>query len=292
MSYQDANNNAKPVIFRYGTVTGDEGLDTPYPGNAKILGGIGNNMTSIDPGTADGAQVVATNSSTHKGGVYTAVGSLALGANKGRALIAWNDEANGNLVFSYSTGVDESALLSTSTSVWQGNARIIDSGDLAGWYVDMAVDSDDGIHLAWYNSGSQDLKYAYLSAYNEAFQVVTVDSYLSPGTKLMINVRKEGANQVPYISYYHLSLSGTRNAARVAWREDFSSLKNGAVSDQFTGAWEVMSVPTNNIPAEDYICNGVPSTGTFNKTGANLANSVVLGYLTGQKRYEWAYIKR
>ena len=58
---------------------------------------------------------------------------------------------------------------------------------------------------------------------------------------------------------------------------------NGVISDKFTGSWEVMTVPADNIPVELQICNGVPKSGTYSST-------VVLGYMS-DVGYEKAYIK-
>jgi hypothetical protein len=201
------------------------------------------------------------------------------------------------LIYSYSPTTTPTAV---STAQWQANARVIDA-DFAGWYVDLTVDSNNGIHIAYYSSSGGDLKYAYLPTYDAAPQVVTVDSFLSAGTKLMINTRSEtrsvgGVNkivQVPYISYYHASFPQTKNSVRIVWRNNFDTLKDGAVMDDYTGAWEAMTVPTNNVPIEDFICNGVPSTGVTAGTwaGVNLTNSVLLAYMTNLS-YERAYIKK
>jgi hypothetical protein len=52
-------------------------------------------------------------------------------------------------------------------------------------------------------------------------------------------------------------------------------------------------VPTANIPIEDFICNGVPKTGTTTGTwsGVNLTNTVAVTYMTNLA-YERAYIKK
>jgi hypothetical protein len=287
MSYFDGNNNASPVVFRYGTVGADAN---------DIVGGIASDLSNTNPGTAAGAQVVANNTTTYKGGLYTAVGALSTG----RAVIAWYDAENKQLVYSYSQGTHTSASETTSTAQWQANAKVIDT-DFAGWHVDLTVDRNDGIHIAYYASSSGDLKYAFLPSYNaasSAIKVVTVDSFLSAGTKLMINTRQESRGGstviVPYISYYHASFMQTANSIRVAWRNDFTNLSDGAVYDDFTGAWEVMTIPTANIPMEDFVVNGVPTTGNFNTVSngsVNITNSVVLGYYTNAW-YERAYIKK
>jgi hypothetical protein len=212
-------------------------------------------------------------------------------------VIAWYDADAKQLVYSYSQGTDPSG---TTTAQWQANAKVIDT-DFAGWHVDLTVDRNNGIHIAYYTSSNGDLKYAYVPSYDaaqSAIKVVTVDSFLSAGTKLMINTRQEtrGASTVivPYISYYHASFPQTRNSVRIAWRNDFSTLADGAVADDFTGAWEAMTVPAPNVPVEDFVSVGVPSSGTFNNpggSGVNLTNSVLVGYYTN-RWYERAYIKK
>ncbi|WP_010263610.1 Ig-like domain-containing protein [Treponema primitia] len=281
MSYFDGNNANNPVVFRYGTSNGAN----------NFTGGFATQVTGNNPGTAAGAQIVANSTTDKKGGLYTAVGAL----RDGRAVIAWYDAVNQQLVYSYSSGTDPST---TTTVNWQTNAKVIDT-DFAGWHVDLTVDNNttQGIHIAYYSSSGGDLKYAYLSSYNATPQVVTVDSFLSAGTKLMINTRAEtrtvsGSSTtvyVPYISYYHASFPQTPNSVRIAWRNNFDQLLDGAIVDNFTGNWEAMTVPTPNIPIEDFICNGVPTSGNF--SGVNLTNSILLSYMTNQY-YERAYIKK
>ncbi|AEF86025.1 putative lipoprotein [Treponema primitia ZAS-2] len=274
MSYYDGNNKNNPVIFRYGLSTGPNAL----------TGGIGTDLFNNNPGTAPSAQVIANNNTFYKGGLYTAAGGLS----NGRGVIAWHDAPGRRLMYSYSNTLDPSTM---STPDWQANAKVIDA-DFAGWYVDLAVDSDNGIHIAYYANSTGDLKYVYLPSYYATPRVVTVDSYLSAGTKLMITVRKENGVQIPYISYYHASFSQTSNSVRVVWKIP-GTLTHGAINDIYTGAWEAMTVPTANIPWDEYVCNGVPTrridTGPLSMV--DLTNSVFIGYHT-DKNYERAYIKK
>jgi hypothetical protein len=293
MSYYDGNNNlanaSNPVVFRYGLSTGDNAISNDFTGITTYNSTVPTLATS----SSSPRQIVAHSNTTYKSGLYTAVGALS----DGRAVIAWYDAVAGQLVYSYSPTTTPT---SVSTNDWQANAKVIDT-DFAGWHVDLTVDGANGIHIAYYSSSGGDLKYAYLSSYNATPQVVTVDSFLSAGTKLMINTRQEsrtvnGSSQnvyVPYISYYHASFPQTANSVRIVWRNDFSALKDGAVLDDYTGAWEAMTVPTANIPVEDFVCNGVPKTGTTTGTwsGVNLTNSVVVTYMTNVS-YERAYIKK
>lgn len=275
ISYFDANNTISPVKFRYGTVANKTTITDGITGNTvnSDSAGESNNPNTTDS-SAMGYHIVASNNTNYKGGAYSAVGLTSGGV----AVVAWYDASSRSLIYSYNKNPNTPVV----GGVWQTNAKVIDDS-YAGWYVDMTVDVNDGIHIAYYNIGKGDLKYAYLSKYDATPQVVTVESYLSTGTNITINTRKEGSSIVPYISYYHAASAQTPNAVRVAWRKDFSSLTDGVIDDKFTGSWEVMTVPASNIPIEAQICNGVPTSGSYNST-------VVLGYMSDQG-YEKAYIK-
>ena len=81
----------------------------------------------------------------------------------------------------------------------------------------MAVDAGDNLHLAYYDVLNGGLWYSYIpsgyytDATNNPIETVRVDTYLSAGTKIMINTRMETRNvegvdrtaYVPYITYFH-----------------------------------------------------------------------------------------
>lgn len=265
MAYYDGNSVDDQLKFRYGDIgTNDD----------DITGGIGNNLTNNDPGSAAGFQVMADASSTYPGGQYVGIDATSGGV----AVAVWYDAQNRQLVYSYNDNPG-----GASAAQWQTNATVIDAG-FAGWYADVTVDDSDGIHIAYYTSSAGDLKYAYLPAYNGSATVVTVDSYLSTGTRLMIETRDDGSgNEVPYITYFQPSFISTTNSVRVAWRTDFTSLQDGATSDFYTGSWEVMTVPTNNVPVDGPVSGAVPTAGTY-------GGSVFLSYYTDAS-YERAYLK-
>ena len=253
--------------------------------------GQSNNPATTDS-SASGYHIVASDSTTDfKGGQYAAVGIVP--KKNGETVtgyvgvVAWYDAKASKLCYSY----NETPETAVAGGAWQTNAKYIDTAKYSGWYVDLAVDVDGGIHIAYYNSAKGDLKYVYLESYNaDPSAPVTVDSYLSVGTNITVNVRKQGNKCIPYIYYYNASGNQTANSIKVAWRKDMDTLRNGAVGDKFTGAWECMTIPSANIPVEATVCGGVP-TGTH--TGTNVINyskTVVLGYMT-DKYYEKAYIK-
>jgi len=339
MSYYDGNSTDNPVIFRYGTVGANNnfGGDLGYTETAPpaqenaAYSEAQRGRNENDPGTsAYGScpgtttantnlyrQIVANNSTTYKGSEYTAVGGLS----NGRPVIAWYDNAGSKLIFSYgdlnntmSTVYNNAnARVTTTTATWQNNAEVVDTNK--GTHVDMAVDGADNIHLAYYDPANGGLYYAYIpnnvgTPNTGAIQKVRVDTYLAVGTKIMINVRKEGSNYVPYITYFHGSFTETKNSIRVAWRKDFSgSVPHGTNEDNtFTGKWEVMTVPANGVPVSgEFICNGVPnptsavgswidpnltggySTPALTRGSVDLRRSIVVGYMTGNY-YEGAML--
>lgn len=263
MSYFDDIN--RQVRYRAGTVSG--AANTPTFGGALI------NHDNIPGGSAAGFHTVASAASLFKPGQYSAVGITNDGSI---AVIAWYDADARRLVYSWNSNPN-----AASQAQWQVNARYID-GEFTGWYVDLVVDSDNGIHIAYYNSSSGDLKYAYLSSYNADPQVVTVDSFLSTGTNVSISARKVGLNQIPYISYYMGAYTSTNFSLRTAWRSDLSSLQDGAVNDRFTGAWEVMTIPTLNNPKDFRVGIGIKNNG--------IADAPLLGYAT-TSNLETAHLK-
>ena len=255
---------------------------------------------------------IAKNNDTYEGSMFSAVGFLSTG----RPVIAWYDRTNMNLVLSYGNNASASATSDNTTGAqWQANAKIVHT--LAGSHVDMAIDAEDNIHLAYYDALNGGLYYALvpvtggIPAVNTDTHHVKVDTYMSAGTRIMLNIRQEthtaahpsgaGIRYVPYISYFHASFDETKNSIRVAWRNDFG-LDDGKIkpgsdeNDRLTGTWEVMTVPTVNVPASgQIISSGVPASGSISGTAAafqtNLTKTMIVGYLTNQN-YEGAVLKK
>ena len=277
ISYFDANHPKNPVKFRFGTV----GSSNNFTDGIADGGGTNTSagaMDSLSNGSAPGYHTIADDDSPrYKGGPYVAHGVTSGGV----AVVAWYDATNKCLVYSYNTTPQTPA----QGGVWQTNAQLIDD-DFAGWYVDLAVDKNNGIHIAYYSSSKGDLKYAYLPSYNGTATVVTVDSYLSVGTQISISTREESGKIVPYISYFQSAFTQTPSSVRVAWRNDLTgTVKDGAKDELFTGNWEVMTIPMKGIiPKDETICNGVP-------TGGGWANTVVLGFMSDDG-YKKAVLKK
>jgi len=313
MSYGDETTTNYNIIFHYGIVSG--------AGTATF----GGNFTAASGNAASTQQVVANgttaNDTTTRGSMYTAVATLS----DGTPVIAWFDNSAQCLFISYGNRPTNNTSISTTiTEAWTGRATVVQEG--AGAHVDMAVDGDDNIHLAYNDISNGGLYYAYIpktgitNAANDTtrtkvsnIETARVDTYLSAGTKLMINVRNEGTGgnkkYVPYITYLHASFYDTKNAVRVAWpvtavnATGKMAIENGANEDDtFTGKWEVMTVPAMNAPLSTYfVCNGVPETtgGWTALTGTNalptysggVNKTILVGYMTSS-RYEGAMLKK
>ena len=287
----------KNVVLRYGTRDARD--------SANINGAFANLNSDTTAAVSANGQTVST--ATYSGGIYTAVGALY----NGRPVLAWYDETHNNLVLAKGN-----AAIATFSNSVTFEYYIINNpdgtsgaGNYKGGHVDLAVDADDNVHLAFYDVANGGLYYLLIPATgNQADRDLTtnnltpvrVDTYLAVGTKLMLNVRKDGDNFVPYITYFHGSFAETRNSIRVAWQKRFPAVNGTDASDRFTGAWEVMTVPAQNTPVSgEMICNGVP-TGVTNwqnteltigtTPDVNLTKSIVVGYMTNSN-YEGAILK-
>jgi len=265
--------------------------------------------------TASSSMEIANNNQTYRGSIYSAVACLS----DGRPVVAWYDRDKMRLVFSFGETQSGTTINTTDLATWQSRAFVIQ--EAAGTHVDIAVDPDNNVHLAYYDVFNGGLYYAYIPStwYNasaaqraDLLEIAKVDTYLSAGTKLTINVRNESTTTpavtkyVPYISYFHASFAETRNSIRVAWpvttvneTTGKMAVENGTDGDDcFTGKWEVMTVPALNIPISDsFICHGVPRT-TENwvtpsgmTTYSNINRTILVGYMT-DIRYEGAVLKR
>ena len=292
-SYYDATYTSNPIMIHYGAC---DGANNPgWTGNIPNAADQ-NPSTSLTDGT-----IVANNTTTKaKGGMYTAVGMLSTG----RPVIAWYDSITdgGCLWFSYGP-TPSGNTITTTTADWQSNAVKIASG--YGTHVDLAVDSNNNVHLAYVNSSKGGLYYAYIpyvSATPSPSTAVTarVDTFLSTGQKLMINVR----GNIPYISYIHNAFAESKNSIRVAWAKTavaaVGDVKDGTNGNFFTGNWEVMTVPAEYIPSvSEFVCNGVPSgtnatltqpSDSSLRTYNTLDKSMFVTYMTN-KWYEGAVLK-
>ena len=273
------DNDVSRVYFLYGSVEGTQDAHTAANATANVTTFSGN-FAIASAAAFSTRQQVATATSTHPAGsAYTAVASLS----NGQPVIAWFTGQNLVISYGHRNPTNTSHVEGITYADWQGRATVVQRG--AGMFVDMAVDPQDNVHLAFYDHINGGLHYAFIP--RSGIPIVTaggptnrapiteirtarVDTFLSAGMNLMISVRDETANGIPrfrpYISYFHGAFPGTRSTVRVAWpvtevnaAGNFAVENNTDSSDFFRGTWEVMSVPAINIPGNSLIIsNGVP----------------------------------
>ena len=185
-------------------------------------------------------------STTYKAGKYVAMGIVDKKTSSPKAVVFWSDGLK--LYMAYNENP-------TTTKVW--TSKIVDEN--GGLNVKCAVDSDRGIHVAYYTTNGGNLKYAYLSSYTATPSICVVDANGAVGTKCTIDVVKnDSGKQVPYISYQLIGGVATYNA-KVAYRTDFTQ-DNFAGADEkdfYTGKWEISVVPTSSLLKDDTINIGL-----------------------------------
>ena len=294
---RDARNGNNPRYYYY-TISGYQSTSdftssiyTKNNTTTTVTDSIGNYSNGTG-GSTKSYQEIASDTSASS---YSA---LAV-ASDGTAIVCWYDSAAKALKLKYNT----SPLTGTTWST----AITIDSG-LAGWYPDMVVDNGGGIHIAYYGAKNGDLKYAYLSSYTDTIaDVCTVDSFLSVGTRASISVSattkgfKVGnttvQKYVPFISYYMGAFTATQTSVRTAWPVALGDNKsaidnsttsntyiNGAINDQYTGGWEVQTLPLDSFPSDYTIGIGVKatdiSTDAAKAAAVKAEGNIILGYGT------------
>ena len=278
LAYCDIVNSQ--VRFRYGTVG-----DTKSSSNQ--LQDIGGN--SFKESTVSHWSVVAgyseslnTNASrTNKVSDYSTGKYVALDVVPGSSIsddvvvLVWYDAANKALMYTFKkTPCNDNDMSSThSDGYWSEPIKIFDG---SGEHCKIKVDSDNGIHIAAYDSVNADLVYAYLSSYSSTdVKTCTVDSTDILGTYLSLDVAKNSSEkQIPYISYYAASIARPKVARLSATAENTYSA--GMEDDCYTGNWEISVIPTSSTLVEGKINVGLwksDGTVTKSKTGSNYAGT-------------------
>ena len=252
--------------YRHGTVTngGNENYGKYYNGHVQVIAHTHGGSTSLgNPGE------------------YVSLGVVKNGASDVVVLV-WYDSTDGVLRYTYNT-TPTTVRSGLSKEGWSEAKTIFTN---AGEYCQIATDAGGGIHIAAYDGTNGDLKYAHLSSYNSAYteatDAVIVDSYAIVGQNISIDVKQSGTTYVPYISYYALSSAKPKLAYRTS-----TAVGNGAISEVYTGDWEVTIIPTPSKTPPDRISVGaVTSNATgastieqyYGKCYANGSYNAVLGY--------------
>lgn len=183
---------------------------------------------------------------------YVAVGALQ-SSDAGRAVVVWYDEGNRTLKMA---SVSLSEILSGINGKSWAAKTISKKG---GQYIQMAIDSEDGIHLAYMSNSGADLYYAYMPSYeSSSITEILVDSKNDVGDNCSIDVgrKDESSPWIPVISYKSNEGTKTKIAYPVVFEN--GKPKDGATSGGFfTGYWSVSMLPTENKSTNDQINVGL-----------------------------------
>ena len=164
----------------------------------------------------------------------------------------------------------------------------------AGAYVDMAIDDNGGIHLAYQDVASGYLKYARLTfnaGDNPSFTVresVYVDALFGAGSQNSIVVKQFGTDDYrPVILSYSSAYTGTKAPLRLSYPTTASTdvttnFGAGANSSTgaFTGDWETVALPaiSNPVNSKSFLYLDASGNPQIGYTGSNLEESTYLGF--------------
>lgn len=256
MAYYDDNTQNKDIIFRTFKIA-----SSAFTNGNTLKDGY-SNLRDED---TDGRKTVGSNGSR-----YLDVGVTS----DNHVVVVYYDTEQSKLVLKYSKEqIDGSS--TNPTINWQTSTAKFDLN--VGFYVSLAIDTNNGIHIAAFDAADSDLVYMYLSSYNSGTMTkVKVDQASSVGNWTQIKIR----NNVPYIAYYNSTETGGRDAIKLAYANNVAGKVTAGVdadTGYTTGAWEYMTVPAITPPQGgdtkfrqvclDFDSNGVPVVGYL---GTNL----------------------
>lgn len=189
-------------------------------------------------------------------------------------VLVWYDAEAKKLMYTYKknpcndndAGNSDSNYGSNYTDgTWSTPIEIFDS---AGEYCKIKVDSNNGIHIAAYDTVNADVVYAYLSDYEQRTVTgsCTVDSTDILGTYITLDVANVSGKQIPYIGYYANSIQKPKFAKLS--ENAINSYDAGVVDSSYTGNWEVSVIPTISAMVEGSI-----NVGVWKDSSGNLINS-------------------
>lgn len=182
--------------------------------------------------------------------------SVAVGAmNDGTAVIAWFDSGKRQLCY---TTVPFATLTSTTgfNGYNLGSTLVTSNG---GANVAMAIDADNGIHLAYSSNSGSDLYYAYKASGDTSFTEMLVDSKNDVGSFCSIDVGRKTTSGpwIPYITYKSNEATQTKIAYPVSFNSNNRPTAGATSGGFFTGSWAVSMLPAETVSISDKINVGI-----------------------------------
>jgi len=267
MAYYDDNTTDKDVIFRTFKIgTNDSWTNRLNTGNTGTKGAY-SNLADRD---TDGRIVAGSSGSKYLDMAVTSDNIV---------VIVYYDVNDARLKLKYSSrAIDGSS--TTPNVTW--NEASVTFPDYVGTDVSIALDSNNGIHMAAFDAGDSDLMYMYMPSYNSStLKTVRVDQASSVGNWTRIRIKDD----VPYIAYYNSTEAGSREPIKLAYFANTElsidtaaeSAIQGVDGDNYTtGVWEYMTVPALTPPQGsdgkfkqvnlDFDSNGRPVVGYLGTT--------------------------
>ena len=242
--YYDAMN--KEVRFRYGNI--NTTTATEFGLFKKVEPGDGGKPKTYDDCVAN-VNIIAGKNTGRVAGKYLGLG-VDSHTGSDTVVVTWYDETSSVLWYAYNSSPFSVSTGADSGSEWTVS-RVFDSSKpyaKAGQFCQLAVDKNGGVHIAAFDSDGSDLVYAYSpSATSPSFTTCIVDGYAITGANISLDVGVTSAGKaIPYIGYYSSSCVSPKYAYIPEGISSASDVADGAINNEFTGAWEVTVLPTTN----------------------------------------------
>ncbi|MBI9097457.1 MAG: Ig-like domain repeat protein [Spirochaetaceae bacterium] len=260
VAYYDGNSANKGIVytgFIAGTAVTGTTLNT---WNATISKDVANTSAYASAGVEKNARNTGINDPTYNSDSSAVRDVLVSGANSSEHFklaydsvndiiyLAWYDPQNDAVKLMYNTAPDSELGAWTN---WNTGATVAAN---SGMHINMVIDPAGGIHMAFLNSTTGYLDYAYLTGPTDTtVGLFTVDALFNAGQYIGMNIRDFGtADYRPLITSLSSAFLGSNVAIRMAYPTTvLGSLADGANSStgDFSGDWEVIAVPALTIPS-------------------------------------------
>ncbi|MBR1614012.1 MAG: hypothetical protein IJ673_00890, partial [Treponema sp.] len=239
MAYYDDNTTDKDVIFRTFKIgTNNNWTNRLNNGNTGTTGAYSN----LADQNTDGRIVAGSSGSKYLDMAVTSDNIV---------VIVYYDVNDARLKLKYSSAAIDGS--STNPNVtWKESS--VTFPDYVGTDVSIALDSNDGIHIAAFDAGDSDLMYMYMPSYNSStLKTVRVDQASSVGNWTRIRMKDD----VPYIAYYNSTEAGSREPIKLAYfadtenpiaSADVAEIQGVDENNYTTGKWEYMTIPALTPP--------------------------------------------